>query len=579
VSLVSATDGSGDTVPVDPVRIAEQRARDLLEDEDVPAAREVTEEALRTSPDGPELLWLLADVEFADGDQQAGLCCLAKAANAGGRDAAAISRQIRALSENRLWREMLMTVEHVPAQVDNDPRVRTAVGDFYRTLGCHGHAVSAYGGSSGLSSSARKMRRRSWLRSGGPFKSVHGRVERWEESELLYGLRRGRRGSAQLDAVPDLDSRQAYRLKVRLEDGYYEWSYRYELWGAIFRWLLRLLPAAFLPVWLVLYAVVNIVGFLSGPPGVVAGTAISAVAALGPAILLVRSQVRGDLTWRRILLPSVALFVFLCTIAVLSEIAVAEGYVHRGLPTAGWWAWVVFGLVVLPAVCACMVVSAAILLVLGGRRISSVIRKHCQVVLLDTFLSMLLEMRSPARQLDLEQRLRWSRLLEWAARRITRDLLPSYFLHYLASADWLKQRAAGWAQALRHMQREIVAPVPGGQSKLEAKLRHEIRCLATGDLGALAWRQPPPSPSRRTTLARKTIETLRTILVAALPLGAVLVGHAVLHFSTEVFRWAGIATGVWALLYVVISLDPAIRDKIETARSLADTLHEARRGD
>ena len=112
--MVSAADGPADAVPVDPARLAEQDARDLLKDKDkdVPAAREVTEEALRTWPDRPELLWLLADVEFADGDQQAGVCCLAKAFDASGRDAKAISRAIRALSEDQLWHETLMTVEY-----------------------------------------------------------------------------------------------------------------------------------------------------------------------------------------------------------------------------------------------------------------------------------------------------------------------------------------------------------------------------------------------------------------------------------------------------------------------------------
>ena len=124
VSVVSAADGPVDAAPVDPVRLIEQRARDLLETGDVPTAREVAEEALRTSPDRPELLWLLADVEFADGDQQSGVCCLAKAVDVSGRDAAAISRQIRTLSENDLWREALMTVEHVPGQVRGDPLVR-----------------------------------------------------------------------------------------------------------------------------------------------------------------------------------------------------------------------------------------------------------------------------------------------------------------------------------------------------------------------------------------------------------------------------------------------------------------------
>jgi hypothetical protein len=562
------------------VHRAEQRARDLLDAEDVPAARQVTAEALRDWPDRPELLWLLADVEFADGDQKAAMCCLTEAVKAKGGDAAAISKQIGALSENRLWRETLTTVKRIPERVRDDPLVRTAIGDFYRILGCHGHAVSdGYRESSGLSSSAREKRRRSWLRSGGPFTFVRRRVDTWEESQLLSDLGKDLRAAVHLDDLPYLDSRQAHRLKVRMENGYYEWSYYYELLSAVGRWLLRLLPAAFLPVWLVLYAVVSTAGFISGPPGVVGGTAISAVVALGLAILILRSLLRGDLAWHGIQ-PTLGLFAFLCTIAVLGEIAVAEGYDHHGLPTAGWWAWVVFGLVVLPAVGVSMSISAGILSVLGGRPFKRVTRGYCQVILLDVFLSMLLDMQSLSRQLDLEQRLEWSRLLELSARRISQDLLPSSFLSHIAaaSADWLKQRAAGWAEALRQMQREIVVSVPGRQPKLEAKLRREIRALATGDLMGLPWRLPPPSPSRRTTLVRKTIEISRTILVAALPLGFVLVLQAVLHFNTGAFRWAIIGTAVWPLLYVVISLDPAIRDKIDTARSLAQTVNEARRG-
>ena len=222
----------------------------------------------------------------------------------------------------------------------------------------------------------------------------------------------------------------------------------------------------------------------------------------------------------------------------------AEGYDHRGLPTAGWWAWVVFGLVVFPAVGR---QPAA-----GGNHPAA---------------------RSP-------RRWRTGAAVEFAARYISRDLLPRVFLSDLpaASTDWLKKRAAGWAEALRQMQREIVVSVPGMRPMLEVELRREIQCIATGNLVELPWRQPPPSPSRRTTLVQKTIEILRTILVAVLPLGAVLVGQAVLHFNSGAFRWAIITTAVWALLNIVISLDPAVREKIDTARSLAQTLNETRRG-
>jgi hypothetical protein len=44
-----------------------------------------------------DLLWTLADVEFADGDLIAGKACLAEAFDASGEDAAALARQVRAL--------------------------------------------------------------------------------------------------------------------------------------------------------------------------------------------------------------------------------------------------------------------------------------------------------------------------------------------------------------------------------------------------------------------------------------------------------------------------------------------------
>lgn len=230
MSAVSAADGSADATPVHPVGLIKQRARDLLEADDVPAARQAVEEGLRTSPNSPELLWLLADVEFADGDQQAGMCCLAKAVDAGGRDAEAISKQIEALGYNDLWRETLKTIEHVPARVHDDPLVRTAVGDAYRMFRCHGHAVGGYGDTDGLSSSTRRKRGRSWLRSGGPFAFVRRWIDTWEDSQLLSDLREGRRSFVQLEAMPDLDSRLARTLTVRAENGHYKWLYYYELW-------------------------------------------------------------------------------------------------------------------------------------------------------------------------------------------------------------------------------------------------------------------------------------------------------------------------------------------------------------
>src|SRR5258708_13692422 len=103
-----------------------------------------------------------------------------------------------------------------------------------------------------------------------------------------------------------------------------------------------------------------------------------------------------------------------------------------------------------------------------------------------------------------------------------RYLLPASRIKDLKAGAWLRRREAGWAEALRHLEREVAAPVPGGWQRVQTALRHDVRCLATGELGALRWRQPPVPQSRRKVLWRRTIAVLRTALAAAPPLAAVL---------------------------------------------------------
>jgi hypothetical protein len=114
------------------------------------------------------------------------------------------------------------------------------------------------------------------------------------------------------------------------------------------------------------------------------------------------------------------------------------------------------------------------------------------------------------------------------------------------------------------MQRQMVASVPGDLTKLEELLVHEIRCLATCDIGALAWCEPPPPPSR----LRQVLTWARVILVAGLPLAAVLIIQQFVRVP-GVISWATVG---WAVLYFVLSLDPTIRDKVEVAHEIAGLL-------
>jgi hypothetical protein len=555
---------------VDPVR----HAAVLLRHGEVAAARQVVQEALSATRRSSDLLWVLADIEFKDGDLQAGMTRLTEAAEVCGQNATALSRKVKALSSNRLWREAIISIEHIPADLRDQPPVREACGDFYRARQCHAHSVDSYGNAAGLSSAARTRRFWSWLYSGGPFSFLRLRIFAWEESTLLTVLHRGRQTAEQLTEIPELSEREVFRLKALIDSVIYEWWQIIEVWNAILRQLIWMAPAGFLLVWLVIYLTVKESDFMSGPGGVVGGSFVTAIVATGGAVLVMRLLVRKDLSPRIGVNLTMQAFFSLLIATIIAEFAVGAGYDSHVLPTMGWWGWIVFGLVTLPAVFATMMVIAVAINVRVWRKLSKLFRNHCQIVLLDTLLAILHGVRFSTRRRDVDWRRGWAQHLEWAARSLRKDLLPASFLKEISAGEWLKRRTAGWAEALHHMQREIVAPVPGNERKLESALRHQIRCLATGELGALAWRQPPALPSRRTTFWRRASVVTRTVLVAGLPLAAVLAGQSLLHLSAGALRWAGILTGAWALLYIIISLDPAIHDKIETARSLVTTLHD-----
>lgn len=554
----------------------QQHVAQLLDAGEISAARDSVEGVIRESGRTAEYLWLLADVEFADGESVAGARLLAEAVDATGGDAGAIGHQISKLTIYGLYRLALQVVESSPVQASDSQYVRSAVGAFYKACYCHAHAVDGYGSKTGLERHALADRHYSWLRSGGPFNLIRQRLCSWEESALLSHLRIGVKENVELESIPGIDAGEAEQLKTRVENAEYTWGCRSEFWSLVFRWQLRLLPLAIAPVWLVLYLLTRFIGFISGWPGLLVGTGVSAAVAVAAPIALLRVFVRSDLTARFAIRISPAIVAVLCTLAVAAEALIAQGYGDNDVPTVGWWSWIVLGLITIPATALCMLCSAILQAIVSTRRIQSVTNEQCESLLILVLASVLFEIRT-SRRISAAQRLALARNLEWAARQVARNLLPARPLRRIASGDWLARRAAGWAEALRYMQRELVTPVPGGQSRLEARLRNEIRCLAVGDLGAMAWRQPSPASPKKASLGQKAITTARTIVVAALPLGAALTVNALAHVPNEVFRWTTVVSAAWCLLYTTLSLDPTLRDKIETARSLTGMIGDARK--
>lgn len=550
----------------------------LLEDGDTVAARAVLMDALaaQTPGAGPELLWVLADVEFAEGDLAAGMRCLSKAGRVCGWNAESVSRQIRTLSRNRLRRDALSAVESAPDEVRDNPLVREAIGDFFTARGCRAHAIDGYGQRTGLSPAGKLWRRIAWVTSGGPFTRLRRRVYTWEESRLIPEMRRVRSCFRQLEGIAGLDNRQRLQVRARIDNVNYLYHLRIALYKAAVPWLARLAPVAVLPVWLAFFLILGNARFISGPGGYTwgallgAGTGLTALALTvtvlaGLAWLGIGGLAR--VTWRRL--------VVFCTAVGLFEAAIAEAYDHHGLPATGWWSWIVLGLIAVPA----LAVGVAAAGLLGGglawQNAKAAYHADCPAAVISILLRVLDGLDSPAMQADPASRLKLAVELEDAAELLYRHIVPREYFGYLSSRDWLTQQVTGWGEALRKIQRDILAPNPRGSHRLQATLRHEITCLATGNFGALMWRPSPPRPRRRVVLMHQAAAAIRVLVIAALPLTAVLASQPLLHLSSPVSGWARISAGIWALLYVVISLDPAIGDKIDTARNLAGILRDS----
>lgn len=571
LTAVNSTAGGGQPEVTDAVWVI-RRAEELLTERDPLSAREIVREALEVYGRRAGLLWVLAEAEFAVGDAVAGREFLAEAVAASPRDHASVTRQIRFLRNNGFWREALSAVQSLPGEVREDPLVRAAAGDFYRACGCPAHAADTYGPRYGLPSAARTSRWWCWLRSGGPFGLLH-RSAYAREKTMLQALRHPSGYISSILDVEGLDVRQAQRVRAQLETLDYRYRQQRYGWMALNRAGYRLIPLAVVPVWLVLLAVVSTAGFTPGQIGMQGYAAISAIVAMIPVIAVVFAVLEPTGQFRRgISITWSMAIAFFLAVAVI-EAAAGEAYASRFLPTAGWPSAVILGLLVSPAAVAWLPAAAGVVSIYMLWQSRQMIRHDPLLAALDSLLLVRYDLKSSNGYRGMTRRLYHSRLVQFAGRCLTRDLLPEAWIGYLGSGDWLTHRAAGWAEAIRHMQRQIIAPVPGRQAKLEALLTHEILCLASGDLGALAWREPPPPLSRRATLRRWAISSVRAIVVAALPLAVVLTVQPFLHASPGLFSWARITTGIWALLYVLLSIDPTMRDKLGAARDLADLIH------
>jgi hypothetical protein len=206
--------------------------------------------------------------------------------------------------------------------------------------------------------------------------------------------------------------------------------------------------------------------------------------------------------------------------------------------------------------------------VVGAFRYNALARSRPRAAILDHLVDLIFYIDRPDLRNDLASRNHWMWLLEDAATRLERDLVKTFPGRDPQTTEWMRERAAGAAAALRSMKRHIAVPAPGSWDRLAAGLRQDAASLVSGNLGLMRWTQPPSAQAKRKSLLRRALTVTQRVLVAAIPVVVVFALQPVLKLSGSNLVLARGVAIFWAVFYVVISIDPELVNKVQQARDV-----------
>lgn len=197
-------------------------------------------------------------------------------------------------------------------------------------------------------------------------------------------------------------------------------------------------------------------------------------------------------------------------------------------------------------------------------------RRHPQDEILTSLVMALDNLRGADTSLSSEQRWTSAQMVETAARRIEVDLMRNLPTRDPVTGEWATTVAREAAQALRVVDKRLLT----GQGTVEhvvTELRRAVRAIATGEYGGLRRMACPRTPERQPSWKERALSIARAVVIMGLPVLGIAVLYPIVGVTGSAYRTALLVGLGWAALYLLLALDPALREKVEFARSLLGT--------
>ncbi len=518
------------------------------------AAEALLRDALGADADSPALLAALARNERYQGHDGSALTHFRAAVAIEPADQGLLLDQAHVLLHLGRYRDIIALLSPPPAGT-YEPVFRDVLAQAYQRMGLPTYAVQACGG-------RRSLRRwRLWWSSGGPLWPVR----RWRRRVDRSVLDSWRGWSGELWVLDELDWPVGFdpaETRDRLDSYLQRYASRIMWWRAVS----NVAHAGVLTVMAVLAF-----GGLAAVTHLRVGLAPWSAALVAAGGVVAAGGLFRFVFFRLTRAPD---FLGMLTRCVPAGVALlAAGGLLAGLGRwTGSWSYFAAGVLVAAAVtAACYAALVGSVQVILGLRIRTLRRYSPREDAVESLVEILDEVRHVEHRNDLDHRASWTWLLEHAATAIQTQLARQLGPYDSSTAAWAAERAGGAATALRQLKRHIAAPAVGSWDRLTAELGRAVVALATGDFGTLRW-SPPPAPTTTRRSRRATaLAIAKTIAVTAFPLLAVLAVQPLLQLDPDALRWGKLAGLIWAVLYLLLTLDDTLRDKIDTTRALLDT--------
>ncbi|MEU8246140.1 hypothetical protein [Nonomuraea sp. NPDC048916] len=415
-----------------------------------------------------------------------------------------------------------------------------AMRELNADLGMHALVAAGFGESPGLTRAERAQRRRSRWRSGGPVGRLR-RARRDYELQVLWRWENWTYNLALLGSLDGLTRQEAEVVRAENENYLLAWARQ-----ALQYNLVRDAAVAFAPVLAVGAAGAAALGAVGWVwPG---EHRLLAFACVALAALVLAPLRRRTMAWH----PWAGVTAALAGLGALA--------LWRGLPLPGLFLLALVTIMIVHRAC----VQAVH--IWSDIRFRLLRRRHPRASILNDLLELLLRVSHLPSRNSLVAREDWAYWLERAASSLGEDLPRKLRAEDPDMQRWVARNAKAAACAVRRLKRQALSPAPGSIDILLTELRRAASAVATGQFARLRLVSEPEQPRRGWLSYVQGVA--RSIAVMGLPVLAVVALGPVLGLEGDAYRTALLVSAGWAAFYLLLSLDPGLREKVDTARSL-----------